>query len=195
MCSIFQCFETNPKKPHDLVEATVSLSFSADLKNFSVRLVHPGRKEELFHYAVSASHVMQKYPGMCIATPEVFKRPHVSVLSAEDVLSPGDKYYLIPKTTVRKLKLKWLQKKKEKRLTRVDEESNSKPAEISDTSGDISMDSVGSAKEFYYKRCDYEKESGMKRKKKPFVPPINKPRTRKGFEWEPGLPSIEEVSP
>ncbi|GAA0161986.1 hypothetical protein LIER_18179 [Lithospermum erythrorhizon] len=194
MCSIFQCFETNPKKTQDLVGATVSFSFSVDLRNFSVRLVHAGGKEEVYRYAIPASHVMEKYPGMCIATPEVFKRPHVSVLAAEDEMSPGHKYYLVPKTTVSKLKLKWLKKRKDRKLKPVVEKSSIESAEVSDTSGDISLESVGSAKDFYYGRCNYVKESGGT-KKKPFVPPIHKPRPRKEYEWEPGLPSIEEISP
>ncbi|KAK7361565.1 hypothetical protein VNO77_03635 [Canavalia gladiata] len=75
-------------------------------KNFVVRITHAGGHQELYRHAVPASKLMTKYPGMCVARPEVFTVPHESVLWREDLLLPGHKYLLIPFRDVEKLKRK-----------------------------------------------------------------------------------------
>lgn len=62
--------------------------------------------DELYQNIISASKVMEMYPGMCVARPEVFKKPHESLLWPEDKLLPGQKYYIIPSSTAKKLKCK-----------------------------------------------------------------------------------------
>ncbi|GAA0145097.1 hypothetical protein LIER_05363 [Lithospermum erythrorhizon] len=189
MCSIFQCIEKHQKKSKE--SATISFSLSLELKDITVRIVHPGGREELYRYAIPASYVMRKYPGMFITTPEVFKRPHRSVLSAEDELSPGNKYYLISPFNIRRLTRKYLQRKKQT-LPKI-KEASSGSEEVADSNEDFSTDSVGSAKNFYYSKCSLETPKAEK-KKRPFVPPIQKPRVWKE-DWEPSLNSIEEISP
>lgn len=83
----------------------VSINSSSLSREIFVRIVHAGGKEELYQNVIPASKVMEKYPGMCVARPEVFKKPHESLLWPEDKLFPGQKYY-IPSSTVQKLKRK-----------------------------------------------------------------------------------------
>lgn len=75
-------------------------------RDFAVRITHAGGHQELYRHAVPASKLMTKYPGMCVARPEVFKVPHESVLWREEVLVPGHKYILISFKDVEKLKRK-----------------------------------------------------------------------------------------
>lgn len=83
----------------------ISLDMSLQLsRDISVRIVHAGGREELYQNVVTASQVMKKYPGMSVVRSEVFKNPHESLLCPEDDLLPGQKYYIIPSTTVQKLK-------------------------------------------------------------------------------------------
>ncbi|KAJ1396698.1 hypothetical protein SESBI_32370 [Sesbania bispinosa] len=83
-----------------------SPDFSSQSKDFVVKITHAGGQQELYRHAVPASKLMKKYPGMCVARPEVFKVPHQSVLWREDLLLPGHKYILISFRDVEKLKRK-----------------------------------------------------------------------------------------
>ena len=64
----------------------MSVDLSLQSRDISVRIVHAGGQEELYQNSVPVSHLMEKYPGMCIARPEVFKNPHRSLLWREDSL-------------------------------------------------------------------------------------------------------------
>lgn len=169
---------------------------SIQLEDITVRIVHAGGREERYQRPVAASRLIDKYPGMCVARPQVFKQPHESVLSADEKLLPGNKYYIIPCTTVQKLKRKHSLKGsanetseynerllKEKRVTSVEEQ-------------DISEDSVCSAKDFFQSddRQSRFLRSKSQKSKKSFVPPIQKPKLLRSLTWEPSLISIEELS-
>ncbi|XP_027348115.1 uncharacterized protein LOC113859579 [Abrus precatorius] len=94
------------RRKNRLKESKASPEFSSQSKNFVVRITHAGGHQELYRHAVPASTLMTKYPGMCVARPEVFKVPHQSVLWHEDLLLPGHKYILISFRDVEKLKRK-----------------------------------------------------------------------------------------
>ncbi|XP_074589878.1 uncharacterized protein LOC141845774 [Curcuma longa] len=84
---------------------TVSLSaVDQQQKNSVVRIVLAGGMVELYGGAVSARLLMEKYPGLLVAKPEVFQRPHESVVSHREWLLPGQKFYLVPKSTLIKLR-------------------------------------------------------------------------------------------
>ncbi|KAK6930961.1 PADRE domain [Dillenia turbinata] len=178
----------------DVREVSKSLTWGLGSQNFQVRIVHPGGREELYQNAVPASLVMEKYPGKCVAKPDVFKDPHESILQPEDDLLPGHKYYLIPASTVAKLKcrhserLKAIEQAKDKEemsITKVD----------SDVS-DISLDSIGSARDFFVSKEKWSTLLGKcKRVKKPFVPPIQRAQSWRQLEWQPSLNSVQELSP
>ncbi|KAI9111697.1 hypothetical protein K1719_017387 [Acacia pycnantha] len=86
-------------------KASPNYSFQKSHEIF-VRIVHAGGKQELYQDAILASKLMEKYPGMCVARPEVFKNPHLSVLWPEEHLLPGQKYIIISFRDVAKLKLR-----------------------------------------------------------------------------------------
>ncbi|XP_057493955.1 uncharacterized protein LOC130779366 [Actinidia eriantha] len=196
MSCLFQCCNRESRTKKELGDAFISGDLSVQLRDITVRIIHAGGREELYRYAIPASKLMEKYPGMCLARPQVFKNPHDSILSAEDKLFPGHKYYIIPSTTVEKLKRKHAKKCKERESTEGKEPVLDWQTD-SDASGDFSEDSVCSAKEFYVSRerwSTYLLKKGQ-RGKKSFAPPIQAPKTWRGSDWEPSLTSIQEISP
>lgn len=88
-------------------------------KDFVVRIVHEGGEVEVYPHAISASKLMAKYPGMCVAKPEIFTVPHQSVLWPQDHLLLGHKYIIISNGKVEKLKRKYAQQGKTKEVSRV----------------------------------------------------------------------------
>lgn len=171
MCS---CFKPSPvvykKKPE---EATIVSQL--------VRVVHAGGRIEMYKTAIPASKLIQKYPDMCITRPDVFNNPYESLLSANDMLLPGYKYYLIRWTTIHKLK---------HRHSRRSSQTAAKEP-IQDACFE---ESICSAKDFFVSDDSFIQKRCVK-EKKPFVPPIQRPRIWKEPEWEPGLTSIQELSP
>eukprot|EP01018_Ginkgo_biloba_P023352 Gb_22402 [translate_table: standard] len=79
-----------------------------DIKNAKnmVRIVHPGGAVEIFSIAITAKQIMDRYPKFCVTTPDVFERPWEAVVGQETILMPGDKFFLVPLSTVRKLQRK-----------------------------------------------------------------------------------------
>ncbi|GFY91440.1 hypothetical protein Acr_07g0016360 [Actinidia rufa] len=184
------------RRKKELGDAFISGDLSVQLKDITVRVIHADGHEELYRCAVPASKLMEKYPGMCLARPQVFKNPHDSILSAEDKLFPGHKYYIIPSTTVEKLKPKHTKKCKVRESTE-DEEPVLDGQTVSDASGDFSEDSVCSAKEFSVSRerwSTYLLKKG-RRGKKSFASPVQTQKPWRGSDWEPSLTSIQEISP
>lgn len=198
----------------------LGLDFSIQLKDITVRIVHAGGREEHYRTAILASQLIKKYPGMCVARPEVFKNPHASILLGEEILWPGQKYYIIPSTTVQKLKRRHPENGKVKEPDRHPENgkvrvpdrhpekrkvgpSEGKGAFLDSKVGpcvdgaDHCEDSLSSAKDFYASK---ERWSGCLKKevqkgRKSFVPPILKPGgSFRGLGWEPSLTSVQELS-
>ncbi|KAL5998255.1 hypothetical protein ACLOJK_009193 [Asimina triloba] len=158
-------------------------------KESSVRIIHAGGVVELYELAIRAADVMYKYPKMLIARPEVFQRPHDSIVRQDEVLIPGQKFYLVPQTTIKKLKKKHAQK-----LTVAGERKTV------DGGDDFSDETVCSAD--YHVRNEPRPRSPQKKsggnqeeEKKVFKPPIKRPRVRHAMTWEPSLDSVEELSP
>lgn len=176
--SLDQIKSRNPKEVKD---ASFSAENSIKSKEFCVRVVHAGGKEDIYQNPIIVSQIMNKYPGMCFTWPEVFKNPHEAVLSTTDLLLPGQKYYLIPITTLKKLKKKHLAKMKNPTGKKGPDESD---------------ESLCSAKDYYVSK---EKWSGFLVKKhirsNRHVPPVVKSKSWRGSDWEPSLTSIQELSP
>ncbi|XAR65114.1 hypothetical protein NMG60_11009093 [Bertholletia excelsa] len=172
-----------------------SNELSSASKNIT-RVIHAGGHKVRHQNEVSACKLMEKYPGMLVARPEVFRRPHESLLSEEEKLLPGNKYCIIPRSTLRKLQERRSVKCRGKNSTKskellVDEKN------ITDSFEDWSQDSVRSAKDFYVSNEKWSRSSPSRgqRRKNLFVPPISKPRICKGLAWEPSLTSVQEISP
>ncbi|GMI75034.1 hypothetical protein HRI_001172700 [Hibiscus trionum] len=208
MCTAFFGFlkhmnqDSGSKK--DVRGAPMSVDLSQS-RNIYVRIIHAGGKEELYRNAVPVSHLMKKYPGMCIAGPKVFTNPDESLLRPGDRLSAGQKYYIIPSSTAQKLKRKHQKKLEVKRAGegRKERHDARKSREIS---GENLEESVYSEKELYVAkpskaskvpkaRESKHSERKGRRVKKPFVPPLPKTAMLRESGWEPSLTSIQELSP
>ncbi|XP_030449786.1 uncharacterized protein LOC115672142 [Syzygium oleosum] len=171
------------------------ISLGSQLNNVPVRIIHAGGRIELYEDVIPASHVMKKYPGMCVALPEVFRKPHESILSPEEDLVPGRKYFVIPSTTVSKLKRKYQEKMKAKEAA-ADETKLDMKAKVNPVEEPIEQP-ICSANDFYTSKDRWSGCSRRKRgiKKQPFVPPIPRARTLHSMTWEPSLSSVQELSP
>ncbi|KAI3716140.1 hypothetical protein L6452_23265 [Arctium lappa] len=54
--------------------------------------------------AFPAAWIMEKYPNFVLARPDIFRRPWDSVIRPEEMLVPGQKYFVVPIWTVKKLR-------------------------------------------------------------------------------------------
>lgn len=165
-------------------------------QDLCVRIIHAGGIVEHYKGAIRANHLMEKYPKMCIARPDVFKQPHESVVKWDEFLLPGQKFYLVPQSTLKKLR-----RKQSKKLQVGDESErkadDEKKADSSEEDTDNSDDSTAfSSKDFYVsgERLSVLRR-GLAEKNKGFTPPIKKKRRWQGPGWEPSLDSVEELSP
>ncbi|KAG2606731.1 hypothetical protein PVAP13_4NG214500 [Panicum virgatum] len=68
-----------------------------------VKLVFPGGHVELLDRPTPAADVMARHPRFCVARPDVFREPTGAVAAPDAVLQLGDKYYVVPCSTVRRL--------------------------------------------------------------------------------------------
>ncbi|TVU44120.1 hypothetical protein EJB05_03553, partial [Eragrostis curvula] len=89
------------------------------LSSFSAKALGPATKEsvvrvvlksgvvEVYPGVVLACTVIRKHPpGLCLAHPDVFRNPHGAVVRPLEPLFPGQKFLLLPETTVIRLKQK-----------------------------------------------------------------------------------------
>uniref|UniRef100_A0A6V7QRY2 DUF4228 domain protein n=1 Tax=Ananas comosus var. bracteatus TaxID=296719 RepID=A0A6V7QRY2_ANACO len=89
----------------ELMSAVSAAAAASLLKASAVRVVLKGGAVEVYASAVPAYLVMQRYPaGLCLARPDVFARPHESVVCPTERLLPGQKFYLVPASTISKLR-------------------------------------------------------------------------------------------
>ncbi|XP_010646761.1 uncharacterized protein LOC104878311 [Vitis vinifera] len=174
---------------------STSLNLSLQSNDFTIRIVHAGGREEVYQNAVLASQLMEKYPGLCVARPEVFKNPHKSLLWPEEKLLPGQKYYLIPCTTAQKLMRRHPEKVNKKQPSEGSKDVSYGNI-IVDVDGDNLCESFCSAKDFYTSKERWSscllRRSGVKM---PSLSPILKEKMHRGLGWEPSLTSIQELSP
>ncbi|PIN18670.1 hypothetical protein CDL12_08658 [Handroanthus impetiginosus] len=78
---------------------------STSSKNLFIKIVHPGGLVELHDRPMLAKDLLNRNPKCCVAYPNVFKQPY-AVVSPETTLVLGQKYYVVPLGTIRKLQLK-----------------------------------------------------------------------------------------
>lgn len=186
--------ESTKQKQQDL-QSVLNHDLGLQLKDSTVRVVQPGGKEELYDHPIPAFQVMQKYPGTCVATAEVFDDPHESVLSAQDYLLPGEKYLIMPSKSVRKVQHRH-QLERNSRGFDKDKVTLWSLNHNSDVCAESMEDYICRAKDFYVSRekwCNCLHRRSLLQNK-PFVPPIQKPKWRE-VKWEPRLHSIPEISP
>lgn len=92
---------------HSLLYDEESMAFSSCLctsstKKMLVKIVHPGGHYELHDRPVLAAEIMLRNPRCCVAHPHVFQEPW-AIVSPEAKLMPGQKYHVVPISTIRKL--------------------------------------------------------------------------------------------
>lgn len=80
--------------------------FNVEKRSAALKIIHAGGTTDYYYMAVPASRVIDKYPSFILARPEVFWRPWESVVRPEEILVPGQKFYVVPRRTVRKLRQK-----------------------------------------------------------------------------------------
>ncbi|KAF5200730.1 hypothetical protein FRX31_009678 [Thalictrum thalictroides] len=69
----------------------------------AVKIIHVGGLVEFYYMAVPAVKIMDKYPSFLLARPEIFRRPWDSLVHPGDILIPGQKFFVVPRRTVKKL--------------------------------------------------------------------------------------------
>ncbi|KAJ9687061.1 hypothetical protein PVL29_015782 [Vitis rotundifolia] len=69
-----------------------------------LKIVHPGGVVERYYMAVPAVRIMEAYPSFMVARPEVFRRPWDSVVHPDEILNPGEKFFVVPRRTLQKLR-------------------------------------------------------------------------------------------
>lgn len=100
-----------------------------------------------------------------MAHPSIFRKPYESLVPAEEQLLPGKKYYIVPYTTVQKLKHRHS-------IKREAEERKDNKEPWSDKE-DYSDDYIYTAKDFSLskERPSRYLPNRSRKSKKPFVPP------------------------
>uniref|UniRef100_A0ACD5X9Y9 Uncharacterized protein n=1 Tax=Avena sativa TaxID=4498 RepID=A0ACD5X9Y9_AVESA len=87
--------------------ASWSMSAAASASSSSspvVRVVLWSGLVEVYTGVVLACTVIRRHPpGLCLAHTDVFRNPHRATLRPLEPLFPGQKFFLLPETTVRKL--------------------------------------------------------------------------------------------
>lgn len=71
-------------------------------KNMLVKIVHPGGHVELHDCTVLAAELMHRNPRCCVAYPQIFQQPW-AIVAPDTMLQLGQKYYVVPISTIRKL--------------------------------------------------------------------------------------------
>ncbi|KAF8409764.1 hypothetical protein HHK36_005843 [Tetracentron sinense] len=74
-----------------------------DESSSTLKIIHAGGIVEFYYMAVPAIKIMEKYPSFLLARPEIFRRPWDSLVRPEEILTPGQKYFVVPRRTVKKL--------------------------------------------------------------------------------------------
>ncbi|KAH7650578.1 hypothetical protein IHE45_17G025900 [Dioscorea alata] len=79
------------------------LRSSNHTRNVVVKIIYPGRHIELHDKPIIAAEIMKKNPRCVVTHPDIFRHPW-SVVSPETVLMQGKKFFVVPITTIRKLR-------------------------------------------------------------------------------------------
>ncbi|KAL6909403.1 hypothetical protein ACP4OV_001684 [Aristida adscensionis] len=87
------------------MSSSSSSAAAAARREAVVRVVLKSGVVEVYPGVVLACTVIRKHPpGLCLAHPDVFRNPHGAVVRPLEPLFPGQKFLLLPESTVVKLK-------------------------------------------------------------------------------------------
>ncbi|KAF8007418.1 hypothetical protein BT93_K1430 [Corymbia citriodora subsp. variegata] len=70
----------------------------------ALKIVHAGGGVECYFMPVPAARIVERYPSFYVTRPEVFRHPWEAVVGPDETLALGEKYYLVPRHTVKKLR-------------------------------------------------------------------------------------------
>lgn len=70
----------------------------------ALKIIHPGGRSEKYYMAVPAARIIEQYPAFILARPEVFHKPWDTIVRPDEMLVPGQKYLIVPRQTVKKLR-------------------------------------------------------------------------------------------
>ncbi|XAR55237.1 hypothetical protein NMG60_11035256 [Bertholletia excelsa] len=70
----------------------------------ALKIIHAGGIVESYYMAVPAKVIMDKYPSFVLARPDVFRRPWDAVVRSDEILVPGQKFYVVQRQTVKRLR-------------------------------------------------------------------------------------------
>ena len=91
-------------RPKPVARPQQELGKSDQETSSALKIVHAGGIVECYYMAIPAVNIMKKYPSFILARPEVFRRPWYSLVRSDEILTPGEKFYVVPRHTVRKLR-------------------------------------------------------------------------------------------
>nr|XP_009777119.1 PREDICTED: uncharacterized protein LOC104226757 isoform X1 [Nicotiana sylvestris] len=97
-----------PNPPLGRHDPPESVSFSvlerSKILSSVLKIIHAGGIVEYYYMATPAARILEKYPSFILARPDVFRKPWDSVVHKDEILIPGQKYYVVPQRTLKKLR-------------------------------------------------------------------------------------------
>ncbi|GJT36865.1 hypothetical protein Tco_0936730 [Tanacetum coccineum] len=69
-----------------------------------MKIIHAGGIVERYYMALPAACIINKYPNYVLARPEIFRLPWDPIIRPDEILVPGEKYFVVPIPTVKKLR-------------------------------------------------------------------------------------------
>ncbi|CAI9089832.1 OLC1v1024476C1 [Oldenlandia corymbosa var. corymbosa] len=90
----------NPMEDHQAAEKQAALGESPA----ALKIIHAGGRVELYYMAIPAERIIEKYPYFTLARPDVFRRPWDAIVPPNEILVPGQKYFVVSLRTVKKLR-------------------------------------------------------------------------------------------
>nr|GMD38561.1 Myeloid-associated differentiation marker-like protein [Ipomoea batatas] len=71
----------------------------------ALKIIHPGGTTEHYYMATPAARIIDEYyPSFILARPDVFRKPWESVVKRDEILTPGQKFFVVPRQTIKKLR-------------------------------------------------------------------------------------------
>ncbi|WOL09068.1 hypothetical protein Cni_G17821 [Canna indica] len=93
----------SPVRPPIATFSDVTNENSTSSKTF-VKIIYPGGHVEFHSEPVLASDIMSQNPKCWVTHPDVFQQPWAAVVKPDALLALGHKFYVVPISTVRKLR-------------------------------------------------------------------------------------------
>ncbi|KAL7218429.1 hypothetical protein ACSBR2_011656 [Camellia fascicularis] len=93
-----------PSSSRCLVPAKPAATPAVEERSSVLKIIHAGGHVENYYMAIPANRITAKYPSFILARPDVFWRPWDAVVRPEEILVPGQKFFVVPRQTLKKLR-------------------------------------------------------------------------------------------